>query len=132
MAEEPHVILVVDDDEDVLFLAASYLSGCGYTVIQARSGAEGLEILRGPARVDLLLTDLVMPGGLDGFDLARAGRALRPQLKVLFTSGYSRQALEGKAGIECGGLLRKPWRLQELDAGVRQALACPGRGPMGA
>ena len=117
-----HTILVVDDDEDVLFLAATFLGDQGYNIMRASSGAEGLSLLRSEPSIDLLLTDIVMPGDMDGFDLAWAGRNLRPDLRVLYTSGFPKSATEGKAGSNLGPMLPKPWRLRDLDAVVRRAL----------
>ena len=116
-------ILVVEDDADVRTLAVSVLRGLGYDVLEAGDGPAALVLLRGGAAVDLLFTDLVMPGGLNGAELAEAARALRPRLKTLYTSGYTEAAAvrNGQVGRD-GELLSKPYRRQELAESVRQAL----------
>jgi CheY-like chemotaxis protein len=86
----PSTILVVDDDEDVLLIASSYLRDQGYTILEATNGAQGLSILRDTKDVDLLFTDIAMPGGMNGFDLAHRAKQFRPDLRVLYTSGFVR------------------------------------------
>jgi CheY-like chemotaxis protein len=82
-----------------------------------------LEILQGGRAFDLLFTDVVMPDGMTGHQLAAAARQLRPGLKVLFTSGYFRQPDSEPAGaMAIGAMIRKPYRRQELAATVRAAL----------
>ena len=122
MTKGQPTILVVDDDEDVLALAATFLSDQGYIILQASSGAEGLSIVQRDPSIDLLLTDVVMPGEMDGFDLALAARRMRPDLRVLYTSGFPKNIAVGKAGSDYGPMLPKPWRLRDLGAVVRQAL----------
>src|SRR5690348_13293238 len=79
-AEAP-VVLVVDDEPDVLELASMILSLQGYTVVEAANGAEALETLREQPKIEVLFTDIVMPGGLDGFELAHQAKQLRPDLR---------------------------------------------------
>lgn len=115
-------ILVVDDDADVLSVARDYLEYQGYEVLQATSGDEGLRVLESAAKVDLLFTDIVMPGGMDGFDLARQAKKIRPQLRVLYTSGFLKETpWRDRAGPD-SALLPKPWRLAHLDEAVKRAL----------
>jgi len=116
-------ILVVEDDELVRGHVAVQLAGLGYRVLTAASGPEALEIVRGAEELDLLFTDIVMPGGMNGRALAEAARRLRPGLPVLFTSGYARNAIVHHGRLDAGvQLLSKPYRRQELAAKVRQVL----------
>jgi len=117
-------ILLVEDDADVRQIALGMLSGLGYRVVVARDGLAALEILEGSQHLDLLFTDVVMPRGMSGAELAeRAGR-LRPGLPVLLASGYAARALSEEHGVaEEMPLLRKPYRIGELARAVRSALA---------
>jgi len=116
-------ILVVEDDELVRSHLVTQLAALGYTVTQAENGQVALRLLDRLDRIDLLFTDVVMPGGLNGKDLAHAARARRPGLKVLFTSGYAENALV-QSGRVAGNatLLQKPYRRNEMAAAVRRAL----------
>jgi CheY-like chemotaxis protein len=110
------IILVVDDDPGVLNYASHVLEECGYTVLTAPDGATALVLLRRHPEVDLLFTDLVMPG-LGGVEVARRACQESPGLKVLFTSGYA-------ANVNpAGRLLKKPYRPQQL-AGEVAAIVC--------
>jgi signal transduction histidine kinase len=117
-------LLVVEDDPGVRAQVCAQLRDLGYGVESAGSGAEAMEALARLPDVVLLFTDVVMPGGMSGPDLAAAARAMRPGLKVLFTSGYARAAPEGSgAPLRPGdGLLTKPYRRRELARMVRRAL----------
>jgi len=84
--ERTETILFVDDDELVRKSAVILIASLGYRVLSARSGPEALEILRQDTSIDLLFTDIFMPGGLHGPQLVNAARRLRPELKFLFTS----------------------------------------------
>lgn len=108
-------ILVVDDDPDILDYASSVLEDCGYEVLTAGDGAAALLLLRTNGRIDLLFTDVVMPG-LDGIEVARRACEQAPGLKVLFTSGYAPQS------IPEGRLLNKPYRPQQLVGAIAVAL----------
>ncbi len=119
-------ILVVEDDPMVRRHLTSQLLHLGYHVTDAASGQEALEILHGNVAFDLLFTDIVMPGGINGHDLADAALALKPKLKVLFTSGYTEAAIVHKGRLEPGvHLLNKPYRRQEMAAKVRLVLDSP-------
>lgn len=117
-------ILVVEDDVDVRKVVVNQLVVLGYRVAEARDGKAALELLRQEKSIDLLFTDMVMPGGMTGRDLAREARTILPTLKVLFTSGYAEAALArgGHAG-EQGKLLSKPYPMADLARKVREALA---------
>jgi len=99
------------------------LRSMGYGVVESENGARALEILQNREDLDLLLTDVVMPGGMNGFQLADEARRSRPDLRVLFTSGYAEAQLAdaGQAYSEAD-LLRKPYRRADLANRMAQAL----------
>jgi signal transduction histidine kinase/DNA-binding response OmpR family regulator len=113
-------ILVVEDDPSVLALTVEMLSGLGYGVLTATGAAEALELLDSGAKVDLLFSDIVMPGGISGVSLARSAQERRPGLKVLLTSGFvgDHDALE-EAGYP---VLDKPYQMQALATKLRSLL----------
>ena len=117
-------ILVVEDHAEVRRTVTATLSALGYLVLEADSGAAGLETLRRQGRnIDLLLSDMVMPGGMDGYELVKQGRALFPNLKVVLVSGYSRSHLHsGRSSIAGVAFLNKPFRKDELARVLRQVL----------
>lgn len=116
-------ILVVEDDDLVREHLSSQLAGLGYRVTNAPSGPRALDIINRMTDIELLLTDIVMPGGLNGRQLADEALKVRPDLKVLFTSGYSENAIVHHGRVDAGvELLSKPYRLQELAAKVRKVL----------
>ena len=122
-AAESEVVLVVEDDAEVLEIALEMLRGLNYLVLVARDGLAALEVLRGSERVDLLFSDIVMPGGMNGAELARRARALRPGMPILLTSGYTARALSQDHGVaDEFPLLRKPYRLPDLASAVRSLL----------
>ncbi|MDE2348645.1 MAG: response regulator [Gammaproteobacteria bacterium] len=119
-------LLLVEDNEAVRDFARRHLESLGYRVLQAASGVEALEILAGPGHIDLLFTDVVMPGGIGGAGLAEAARTRRPGLKVLLTSGYSEDAIIHQGRLDPGiQLLSKPYRGAELALRVRDVLDAP-------
>ena len=119
-------VLIVDDREDVAELARTILRDFGYTTLMAANGREALEILEGGERIDLLFSDLIMPGGMNGVVLAREARRRQPRLKVLLTTGYAEARLER---TDIGGsefdLLNKPYRRTDLIRRVRAILDGP-------
>ncbi len=117
------VVLAVEDNEKLRRVLVRQLENLGYSVIEAADGKSALEILRGDGDINLLLTDVVMPGGLDGRELAQAASQIRPGLKVLFTSGFPQTAFGPDSLIaERNLLLSKPYRRQDLAQKVREAL----------
>lgn len=116
-------ILVVEDDPMVREHVARQLRGLGYEVTVASDGPQALERLECGETFDLLFTDVVMPGGLNGRELALAARRIRPDLKVLFTSGYTENAIVHQGRLDPGvQLLSKPYRKRELAEKVRRVL----------
>ena len=118
MANQPITILIVDDEPDVLDLAKTCLLDQGYQVLTAGNGAGALRLLEGRSDVALLFTDIVMPGSIDGFELADRAKRMHPGLRVLYTSGFLKDE-----GVWHGSLLPKPWRLSHLQDAVGRALA---------
>jgi len=116
-------ILAVEDDDMVRAHVENELKELGYRVLTARDGTAALAILRGTAEIDLLFSDVVMPGGLSGPQLAAEARQLRPGLKVLYTSGYTENTVIHHGRLDPGiQLLNKPYRRQDLAAKLRAVL----------
>jgi CheY-like chemotaxis protein len=109
-------ILVVEDDPHVRSVVTRQIMELGYPVIEATNAKEALALVKDPqTRIDLLFTDLVMPGDVNGYELARTAIAERPGLTVLFTSGYSSSTLRGEEWLtEADHFLSKPYRKQDL------------------
>ena len=119
-------ILVVEDDELVRDHVVTQLRALGYRVMEAAAGPQALELLQQVSDFDLLFTDVVMPGGLNGPQVADAARSLRPGIRILFTSGYTENAIVHHGRVDAGvELLSKPYRRQELAAKVRKVLDAP-------
>jgi PAS domain S-box-containing protein len=116
-------VLVVEDNAALRRVVARQLGELGYRVLAAENAAAGLRLLEQQS-IDLLLTDVVMPGGINGRELARRARQRWPQIKVIFTSGFSEARLSGDAGplSSCTPLLGKPYRKEELASAAREAL----------
>jgi PAS domain S-box-containing protein len=114
-------ILVVDDKPEMRAVARRHLVSLGYRVSEAESGPAALEMLRQRDEFDLLFTDVIMPEGMTGHQLANAARQLYPQLKVLFTTGYSHSAPDTQLRTGNDTIL-KPYRRQQLATAVRAAL----------
>jgi PAS domain S-box-containing protein len=117
-------VLVAEDDPFVRSYAVTCLSSLGYRVIEAVDGREALQKLNDGAHADLLFTDVVMPGGLNGWELAERARQIRPGLKVLLTSGYALETLAEHGKLPAGAIiLNKPYRKAELAKRLREALS---------
>ena len=117
-------ILVVDDNDEVRGVAMNQLTSLGYRVIAVSNGAEALETLASAVDIDLLFTDVVMPGGMNGREVADGARQHRPGLKVLFTSGYHQGALVRQGEIEREvQFIVKPYRKKDLAEKVRAMLS---------
>ena len=99
------------------------LGDLGYSVLKARDAASALTVIESGVNIDLLFTDVVMPGGMNGAELAQAAQALRPGIKVLFTSGYSENAIMHHGRLDPGvNLITKPYRRAELALKLRKVL----------
>jgi signal transduction histidine kinase len=119
-------ILVVEDEDSIQLLAQSVLEGYGYRVAVASDGAQALEVWKkNGGKFDLLLTDMVMPGGMTGAELAQRLVEENPQLRVVYTTGYSLDVLREKSGFAAGDnvhFLQKPYPAETLGHIVRQCL----------
>jgi CheY-like chemotaxis protein len=123
LAGQNQLILLVEDDALVRVFARGQLECLGYRVLEAATGAAALELLRGRDDVALLFTDVVMPGGMSGRQLADAATQLRPALPILYTSGYTEDAIIHHGRLAPGVmLLSKPYRRAELAQKVSAAL----------
>jgi PAS domain S-box-containing protein len=110
-------VLVVDDEPDLLEVALIYLEEMGFTAIQARDGINALEIIALHDGIDLMITDIVMPGGMNGTELVQRARAICPGLKAIYSSGFPAEALaERIMPLIDGPLLRKPYQRAEFTA----------------
>jgi CheY-like chemotaxis protein len=119
-------ILVVEDEPSVRRMAVSALAGLGYKVREASDGKSALDILRDDPTIDLLFTDMVMPNGMNGQELAGLARIDKPDLRVLLTSGYSELFLARRQRFDTDlPLLSKPYRRDNLAKAVRRALGDP-------
>jgi nitrogen-specific signal transduction histidine kinase/CheY-like chemotaxis protein len=116
-------LLIVDDEVSLVEIAEELLQSLGYRILTANNAKQALEQLNKDSAIDLLFSDVVMPGGLNGFDLAEQATAKYPQLKVLLTSGYSEKVIaqNGQAGFQTN-LLNKPYTLANLAKRVRLLL----------
>jgi CheY-like chemotaxis protein len=119
---DPATILVVEDEPLVQLITSESLNESGYRVLVASDADEAIGILNRDPSIRLLFTDIVMPGGLDGFGLAEWAKSVRPDLKVLYTSGYSWAAAQAHGGRLHGAMLRKPYRSAELKQAIVAAL----------
>ena len=116
-------ILVVEDDQDVLAVTAESLRELGYQVLTAVDAARALEILRGDQPIDLLFSDVIIPGGTNGAQLAVEARHIRPELKVLLTSGYTAAALSLEHGLPDDlNIVGKPYQREELAKNLTLAI----------
>jgi CheY-like chemotaxis protein len=121
-ARPGEVVLIVEDEPSVRAVAAEALSDLGYSVLEAADGPAALRILEAHAEVALLFTDVVMPG-MTGRELADEVKKRRPNLKVLFTTGYTRNAIVHGGRLDRGvHLLSKPYTTEELSGKVRSVL----------
>lgn len=116
-------VLVVEDDPELLAMSASRISALGYTVLQAADGRTALEILAENPTADLLFTDIVLPNGMSGTELASAAQQCVPDIRVAFTTGYN-EKITGPDGVldDRFAVLAKPYRQQELAQFLRRAL----------
>jgi CheY-like chemotaxis protein len=129
LAEDPdeaggEAILIVEDDDLVRRYVVTQVQSLGYRTLAAGNASEALTIIDQGAKIDLLFTDVVMPGSIDGWQLAVEALHRRPELKVLYTSGYARLDMSRDGRLDTGGLLlAKPYRKIDLAKMIRTALA---------
>ena len=113
-------VLVVDDEPTVRMLVTEVLHEFGYLSIEAGDGAGALKVLQSEARIDLLITDVGLPGGMNGRQVADAARSFRPELQVLFVTGYAENAAVGNGHLEPGmQILAKPFSMEDLADKIR-------------
>jgi len=120
------VVLIVEDDRFVRSYAVMCLRSLGYIVVAATDGGEALQMLDGETSIDILFTDVVMPGGISGWELAEAATHKRPELRVLLTSGYALDTIAGRSrGRSHLPILTKPYRKAELARKLRDVVESP-------
>jgi CheY-like chemotaxis protein len=116
-------VLVIDDEPTVRMLVTEILADLGYKAIEAEDGAAGLKVLTSNARVDLLVTDVGLPGGMNGRQVADAARVLRPDLKVLFITGYAENAVLSHGHLDHGmHVMTKPFDMEALATRLRELI----------
>ena len=116
-------ILIVEDEVLIRLDVADYLRGCGYRVIEAGNASEAMAIFQSGQRIDLVFSDVQLPGSMDGFALARWVRTHQPEIKVILTSGVARSAQVAGQLCEDGPLEKKPFDPQQLLQRIRESLA---------
>jgi PAS domain S-box-containing protein len=121
MPRGSETILVVEDDARVRRVTTARLRSLGYEVIEADNGAAAFALLAAYPKIAMIFTDVVMPGGMNGDELAEAALTAKPDLKVLFTSGYAEPAV-ARQGLGAGAWLKKPYTAAELAEKVREIL----------
>jgi len=123
LAGAGEAVLVVDDEPAVRMLVTDVLHDLGYSAIEAADGAAGLRILQSQARIDLLISDVGLPGMMNGRQMADAARVGRPDLKVLFITGFAENALLNNGQLEAGmSVLTKPFPVESLAARIRELI----------
>jgi CheY-like chemotaxis protein len=116
------VVLVVEDDEDIRGTTVALLQAYGFQVHAASTGDEALEVLNRRQDVDLLLTDIRMPGHTNGWQLAHKAKQQRPHIRVIYMSGYTDIIPKDCPAVGYGPLLPKPWRAEQLRSHVEKVL----------
>lgn len=116
-------VLVIDDEASVRSLIVDVLADGGYHVIEAADGPSGLKVLQSDLRIDLLITDVGLPGGMNGRQVADAGRVGRPKLKILFITGYAENAIIGNGLLEHDmHVITKPFGIEAIVSKVREMI----------
>ena len=122
-AEHGETVLVVDDEATVRMFISAVMGDLGYATLEAADGAEALKVLQSGARIDLLLTDVGLPGGMNGRQVADAGRQVRPGLRVLFVTGYAENAVLSHGHLDPGmHVLTKPFEIDTLARRVKEII----------
>ena len=124
LAGEGKVVLLIDDEATIRMLAAEMLEEVGFSVVEAWDGPSGLRVLQSSTSIDLLVTDVGLPGGMNGRQVADAARSLRPHLKTLFITGYAENAVIGNVQLGQGmHILAKPFEMELLVQKVQEMLS---------
>jgi len=122
-AKRRGTVLVVDDELDLLDIAFAYLAELGCNALQAKDGASALEVIGQHTDIGLMVTDIIMPGGMNGVELAQKVRQLRPEIKIIYCSGFPADALaERSMPLVDGPLLHKPYQRADFSAMVRRVM----------
>jgi PAS domain S-box-containing protein len=123
-ARQGETVLVVDDEPTVRMLVAEVLEELGYAAMEASDGPSGLRLLQSDVRIDLLVTDVGLPGGMNGRQMADAARINRPGLKVLFITGYAENAVVGNGHLEQGmHVMTKPFEMEVLAQRIKELIS---------
>ena len=118
------VVLIDEDDESIMFVLGEYLAGLGYRVLKAINGKEACEILATKPHLDLMVTHSRLPGGISGVQIAEPALKVRPELKVIFISGYPQEILDCNSPITRNApILAKPFDLDTLQEHIQRLLA---------
>lgn len=124
--EEPNVsgtVLIVDDEVDLLEIAAAYLKEMGYSVLQATDAISALAIIDRDPDIKLIITDIIMPGGINGIELAKKVRQKNPNIVIIYSSGFSSEGLAERSGNKIDGpLISKPYQRQDFVAAIHLAI----------
>ncbi|WP_375464056.1 ATP-binding protein [uncultured Methylobacterium sp.] len=122
-SEQGETVLVVDDEPTVRMLVTDILEDLGYTAIEAGDSVAGLKVLQSDVRIDLLVTDVGLPGGMNGRQMADAARTSRPSLQVLFITGYAENAVFGNGHLAPGmAVMTKPFAVETMAARIRSMI----------
>jgi CheY-like chemotaxis protein len=123
-AKQGETVLLIDDEPTIRMLVTEVLEDLGYAAIEAADGASGLQILQSDVRLDLLVTDVGLPGGMNGRQVADAARIARPGLKVLFITGYAENAALSHGHLDPGmHVLTKPFTMESLGSRIRTLIS---------
>ena len=128
VAKPPPTVLVVVDEVLVRMAVSEYLRECGYNVVETGDAHEAIEVMTSDVAVDVVFSDIAMPGSLDGFGLAQWIRRERPDIKVVLSSGAARSAKAAGELCEHGPMLAKPYRHADLERRIRALLASAPKG----
>ncbi len=122
-AQAGETVVVVDDEPTVRMLVVEVLEELGYAAVEAADGAAGLKLLQSDMRVDLLVTDVGLPGGMNGRQMADAARIGRPDLKILFITGYAENAVVGNGQLDPGmHVMTKPFAMEALAGRIKELI----------
>jgi CheY-like chemotaxis protein len=125
-AEQGETVLVVDDEPTIRMVIGDTLAELGYRTIEVADAASGLKLLDSDVKIDLLITDVGLPGGMNGKEMVDAARAKRPKLKVLFITGYAENAAITNGHLEPGmEVMSKPFSMDKLAARIRSIIEAP-------